>query len=324
MKNSTFFFIILLLIVSVRLEAVVKTTISNGNWSDSTIWSPAGVPVRTDDIIITTDVILDQFVDVVGPSNSFILNSGASLISIDPNDSTIMLILGVDYAEINGELNVFQFDFGARNIVTDTLIVKGIINVTAYLFNDATIINQPTGKICVGNTISAYGIVTNYGDISTNVLANAALFTGTGRVCISTSLINMNFIGGTMDICDATPNDPSDLNMGTIDFFITYCQQGPCEGCTESPSSIVGMALQAPPLSVAPNPMSAYTVITVNEPITPQLHFELMTIQGKVIYSTRIISTQFVFERNELEAGIYLYRVVNNGVASKAGKLIVQ
>jgi hypothetical protein len=42
--------------------AVVKTTQSNGNWSNASLWSPAGVPVQGDEVVIAShhQIVVDQ------------------------------------------------------------------------------------------------------------------------------------------------------------------------------------------------------------------------------------------------------------------------
>ncbi|MBL7931451.1 MAG: hypothetical protein JNL60_06100, partial [Bacteroidia bacterium] len=53
-------FVVLSLFISLTTMAVVKTSVSNGNWSKSSTWSPSGVPSSTDKIYIYHTVTLDQ------------------------------------------------------------------------------------------------------------------------------------------------------------------------------------------------------------------------------------------------------------------------
>lgn len=68
-----------MLIMNTISFAVTKTSISNGNWSNASTWSPSGVPLATDDVIINTNVILDQNISI-DPGGSLTINSGKSLI----------------------------------------------------------------------------------------------------------------------------------------------------------------------------------------------------------------------------------------------------
>ncbi|MGL5889118.1 MAG: T9SS type A sorting domain-containing protein [Bacteroidia bacterium] len=322
MKNQTFFFTFLFLLLIIKLGAVTKTSIANGNWSDSTIWSPAGVPVITDNVIIATDVILDQPVTLLGFNNFFNINAGASLLSINPADTTIMLGLGVENSLIDGEIYVSRFDFGYRNTPSDSLINNGIIKVTTDIISSATIVNNPTGQICVGRAISHYDFLTNNGSINATIFANASILTGSGRICISTAFMNLAFIGGTLDICDATPNDPSDFNMGTIATTVTYCQSQPCAICV-APNSISENNIDNKSIEIYPSPMTDRAIVTI-ENAEDGAVFEIMSLQGQVIKSVIITSSVFELERDQLCSGIYLYRLTVNGVSSKAGKLVVQ
>lgn len=57
---SVLVFLFLLFLTPGGLKAVVKTSVSNGNWSSSSNWSPSGVPASGDKIKIYHNITLDQ------------------------------------------------------------------------------------------------------------------------------------------------------------------------------------------------------------------------------------------------------------------------
>jgi len=112
-----------------NIFAVTKTSISNGSWSSASTWSPSGVPVATDDVIINTNVVLDQNIDI-DPGGSLTINSGGTLIGA-----------------------TFTIDFNGSTIIGDPV---------ALLTNHGTI---TVGNILEG-TECAYSKIDNYGTIN--------------------------------------------------------------------------------------------------------------------------------------------------------------
>jgi len=52
--------LILFFLVPIISSAVLKTTITSGNWSNPSVWSPSGVPSIVDKIYINNSILLDQ------------------------------------------------------------------------------------------------------------------------------------------------------------------------------------------------------------------------------------------------------------------------
>lgn len=322
MRNQIYFFALLFFVLGTKLSAVTKTSIANGNWSNATIWSPSGVPALTDNVIINTDVILDQPAELLGFSNFFTINAGASLISFDADT----FVLGVENALIDGELSIGVFYFGTRNVPTDSLVNNGIIKVEADMISGATLVNNSSGQICIGRLLSHYDFMTNNGSISVPVLANAAIVSGTGRFCIAFTFMNLAYIGGTVDICDAIPNDSSDFNMGTIAPSVTYCQAAPCALCLP-PNSVSEVIDVNTFITVSPNPFATAITIQINPTAIEtgnSCTLELLNATGQQVRSILVTATQVEIERGDLPAGIYFCRVLVNGVASGALKVMAE
>ncbi|PCJ25514.1 MAG: hypothetical protein COA97_07540 [Flavobacteriales bacterium] len=168
-------YILLLLIVTVsfNLKAVTYTSVQNGNWMNFTTWSPVGVPIPGDIIIINTNVTLDT--SFAYTSGSITVNSGASLVqdfpvrdiwlngpnaSLTNNGTTTIryLLLSIGSYTNSGDFNVKSF----ANYITANNTATGVIIGVDSLYNDGTIINDGTVNVMAffnNNTINNYGII---------------------------------------------------------------------------------------------------------------------------------------------------------------------
>lgn len=294
--------------------ALTRTSIANGNWNNPAIWSPAGVPQITDDIIIiNSNVNFSQ--NIVHGTIEFRINQGASLVSTGQDTLT----LGCATAIINGYLQCAVIN----SSTSDSTVNSGTI-VAGEFVQGGTLVNNAGGAMCISLGLFTSDVFVNNGSVNTASWVNSAQTSGAGKYCIALSFVNSGDITGSGDVCDATPGGANDIDVGTIAQTITICQTGPCVVCGPAPNAVNEIEADVYAISVAPNPMNEQATFTIHTPVNDDTWFELLNIQGQIIRTVNLTSTVFVLDRNELEAGIYLYRVVNNGVASKAGKLIVQ
>lgn len=306
-------------LVPVFSKAQVSTRISiaNGNWNNPAIWSPAGVPTPGDDsIIINTDVTYSQ--NIYDGLSMFRVNAGASLTDLG-NDTAAF---GGDRLVVNGYFSTNDLAVG----MNDSATIKGIMNVATDVQQAGLFIVQSGGQMCVGQTFGMSDNFVNNGSVRINNWINDAVVTGNGgKFCIANYFINNDAISGNIDICDATPNSFGDVNMGTIAGSVTNCAVGPCGMCP-APTGIAEEFLRGDPLKVYPNPFSTSTVIEVNPALLNKgmdVVFTLYDGTGKEVRTETISSAQINFERNELPAGIYFYRVVLNGMNAAGGKIII-
>lgn len=77
LQLSRLFVYTLAVIFTVSASAATKTTISSGNWTDASIWSPSGVPASTDNVSISAQHSISIPSDV--QVHHIVINSGASL-----------------------------------------------------------------------------------------------------------------------------------------------------------------------------------------------------------------------------------------------------
>lgn len=78
-------------------------------------------------------------------------------------------------------------------------------------------------------------------------------------------------------------------------------------------------------ISVFPNPFGETTSLFVQSSTTGNFSFELFDVNGKMVRSqTGAFNQQMPLEKNNLSAGVYLYRITQNGELVGTGKLVVQ
>ncbi|MBK8723279.1 MAG: hypothetical protein IPL95_13720 [Saprospiraceae bacterium] len=146
-----------LLIINNITYGATKTSISNGNWSSATTWSPSGVPTSIDNIIINSNVILDANISL-DPGGSITVNTGNSLIQTGshtlntngdisgPNISiTNYGIITIDEIQASEECVMVSIDnFGILNVIGST-------STTVFTWRGERIINHVSAIINVPN-----------------------------------------------------------------------------------------------------------------------------------------------------------------------------
>jgi hypothetical protein len=316
-RNLFFIFLVLLLSTKITHSQITHISIANGNWNNPTTWSPAGVPTPADDsIIINTAVTFNQ--DIVDGQYMFRINAGASLIDLG-NDSAVF---GGDKLVVNGYFSVGFLGIG----MNDSATIAGMVAVGGDFGQSGTFIIQSGGQLCVGQQFSTSDDFINNGSARTNNWVNGAAVTGNGgRFCIANYFINTDAISGNIDICDATPNTPYDVNAGTISGSVTYCALGPCGMCV-NPNGISDFA-DGTPLKIYPNPFTDQTQIEINPALLHSdldLAFVLYDVNGKEIKRELVYTSSLLINRENLSNGIYFYRLTLGENLISSGKLIAQ
>lgn len=78
-------------------------------------------------------------------------------------------------------------------------------------------------------------------------------------------------------------------------------------------------------INIAPNPFSGSTLVSIDnyEGESPIL-FELYNALGERVQSIQTDKTQFELQRNQLSAGIYMYRATVDNQLLGSGKLVIE
>jgi hypothetical protein len=313
MKKSVLLILLAVFGFSANGFALTRTSIANGNWNNPAIWSPAGVPQLTDDIIIiNSQVSFNQH--IIHGMQEFRINQGASLIST----SLDTISLGCDLIVIDGYLEVSVAVFSP----VDSAVNSGIIRIDEML-QSGLFINRTSGVVCVDmNLVNSDNLVNN-GSMSTENWINSAQVTGSGKYCVGFNFTNTGTVTGSGDICDATPGGFGDINMGTIASSITNCQTTPCLGCLQ-PNAVYENNVDNSLITLSPNPVNGLATITLNNGLINDAIIEIVSIQGKLIKSVPATATQTEISTFDMEAGIYICRLIVKDQTSAVLKFVVQ
>ena len=211
--------------------ATIKTTNSNGNWFDPTVWSPAGVPLMEDSVVINHNItVTGNYVDF--GANWLIVNSNASIVgdtifSLHGNlklygsmDLSIIAIGDGDSTVVFGDVfgrkyvpgNPINQNFG--NIFSDSLILGdafdnfGSIQVGMFVAGGPSYINHSGSDLSVA-------IDGTIGAVTTNEL-NATMFFGS--LVTSENMVNNGDV-----ICDSWTHGQGIVSGTTGRFCINNC-----------------------------------------------------------------------------------------------------
>lgn len=299
-------------------QVPLRISIANGNWNNPTIWNPVGVPSPADDsIVINTAVTYNQ--NIVDGQSMFRINAGASLTDTGNDTATF----GGDCFVVNGYFSCGVLAVG----MSDSANINGVVYVASDLGQGGTFIVNSTGQVCVGQQLATSDDFINNGSVNTNNFLNGAAVTGNGgKFCIANYFINSDNISGTIDICDATPNTPFDVNAGTISGSVTYCMAGPCGSCP-APNGISDLSQHGIAMEVFPNPFTNSFRVNINPALlnsSVALEFIMYDLNGREVLKSTISTTTILVDRGNLPAGIYFYRLLLNGNEAGSGKIIAE
>lgn len=189
MRSLTFTIVLSVLFFSTAF-AGVKTSISNGNWSNPATWSPAGIPFQEDTVIINSHVTVNATIDV-----------GITWLIVNANDS----ITGDSTLSLHGNLK----NDGVINLgwlaVGDgsTTINNGVIKGVNYATGNTTYDNF--GSILSDTLSTSETPFINYGTLVNNNLNTSGDFTNQGNINV-TSLFSQSgtFINNSGSMVDVT------------------------------------------------------------------------------------------------------------------------
>lgn len=304
----------ILLILPFASQALTRTSVLNGNWSDPNIWSPVGIPQLSDDtIIVATSVFLTGGNIYFGNSLFKVATSGS--LGGGPTDT---LTFGGDVMEIRGYTSLGVLIVGAN----DSVVNYNQIEV-AELTQSGLMINNGLG-ICITSQLITSDVFINNTSVSCNGWVNSGIVSGNqGRFCIAQDFINTDQISGNIDICDATPGGMGDVNMGTISGSVTSCAVGSCWDCLQPGfnEDIINVGI-----SIVPHPVSTVSLIVLETEllrVNTQSVFILSDVQGRTIKEISFTGNQLSFDRTGMESGLYFYSVILSDGSVASGKLLV-
>lgn len=247
--------IIFCAILASSIFGQTKVTLSDGSYSNPNIWSPAGVPnlINTDSLYIAHNITFDE--KIIINWDYFEIQPGACLKSLSGLD-TISFIDGDGAVKISGSLHAGWF-----NNQCDLTLVDGQIIAETQFNNLDTIVISPSAVIETYKWYCASGVSYD-GQLSCSYFNNnGGNITGAGKICVSDTLRNQGNVGGTIDLCDATPAGSGDYNIGTYEPGVTFCAASPCSTPSISCGTTAINEENSTQVTVFPNPASSYIQI---------------------------------------------------------------
>jgi hypothetical protein len=347
--------ILLLVLVAITpyftaVHAAQKISVENGDWSNPATWSPAGVPLFEDTVIINTNVVASENIDVV--INYLIVNEGYTLSSEFTfglrgnllNYGTIDIeILGIGDGEFiindgvllsntvatgnsesfenNGVIEVLTLaptealfeNYGT--IKAETVIVaelfknhQAIFCEVAFETNDESEFINEAGAALVTSSFLTYDDATNNGDVSAfGWTHEAGIVTGeTGKFCIEDCFVNRSTIEGTIDICDASPSEMCDMQLGTIAASVTLCETSPC---IENLS--INSETQITEINVFPNPTNGIVTLDLSS-LNKISSLHIYNMNGQSLMEVfDLSSSTYTIDLGNLAKGTYICQIQN-------------
>lgn len=232
--------------------------------------------------------------DVVTPlmviSNLYSANYGEILA-----DTLVMAESGHNY----GYMEAAIFVAGATEFVNHS--GAALYSTDMGIFS--TITTNETGAHMELNFFMADISFTNDGTIEADMwMQMGGTVDGAGRFCIANCFQNSGDIGGTVDICDATPNDGScDLNSGTIAGTVTFCEAIPCW-------TSVGIEERDAAVQVYPNPAHDFLRI---QNAGSDVIWSVSDVNGKIWLTGNNLEGELVIDISALSTGVYILSLAN-------------
>lgn len=286
------------------ISAQVKSTISNGSWFDPNIWSPVGVPLMEDTVIINHDLTVSgNYVDF--GANWLIVNQNASItgdtifalhgnlklfgtmnlniIAVGDGDST--QIYGTVQGRKYAPGNPYNFNYTGY-ILSDTLILGdsfenyGIIDVMDLIIGGSSIINHSSANLSASVSAVMGGPTNNEVNAIMDFysLISADNFTNNGMVyCNDWTHAQGTVNGATGKFCV----ENCFTNVSTINGTVDICDNTPggfCDmnmgtiaptvtTCASGPCSALSLTDKSEnKVEIFPNPAHSEVSIEVSSP----------------------------------------------------------
>ncbi|MCH8317749.1 MAG: T9SS type A sorting domain-containing protein [Bacteroidetes bacterium] len=215
---------------------------------------------------------------------------------------------------------------------TDDVVIKntGVVTLTSTAsVNSLTI--EAGGSFFHNGTISISTDLNVTGLCSNNLtilifgnLTNDGLISGTGgSFCIDDTTTNNGSITGTIDFCDLTPppNPPYvDINAGSIDSTVTFCQAGICPT-----TGLKGNSPFQETISVYSNPFTKTITIKIENTEIKEFSFQLFDLQGRLIGKyNNLTSNHVTIYQDNISNGLYLYLLFTHHKTLGKGKILIE
>lgn len=295
--------------------ATVKTTNSNGSWFDSAIWSPFGVPLMEDSVIINHDVtVTGNYVDF--GANWLIVNANASIIgdtifslhgnlklygtmdlkiiAIGDGDSTLVFgdVYGRKYVPGNPTNHNYGGIYSDSLILGDSFDNYGTIEVAMFVAGGPSYNNHTGSALSVSLDATLGSITTNeLGAIMDfGTLVTSENMTNNGDVICDNWTHGQGIVGGTTGrFCINNCFSNVSSIVGTVDICdatSTFCDfnfgtiAGTVTYCSMGACSNLAVADNSvESLSIYPNPVNDELGVNI---VINDL-FQISNLKGEIV-----------------------------------------
>lgn len=171
MKNL-YITLLALLMLQANSYATTYTSTGNGNWKSLATWSPMGIPLPTDNVIINHAVSLDTSLYILG---TLTINANGSLIGNNPTRDIWMNAANASITN-HGDVSIRYMLLSAGTLSNSgTFIVKS--------FHNSVNVNN-TGTMQGVDSLynNAPGIITNNGTLRTKTFFNQSTINNYGNI----------------------------------------------------------------------------------------------------------------------------------------------
>jgi hypothetical protein len=122
-------------------------------------------------------------------------------------------------------------------------------------------------------------------------------------------------LGGPYYSCTGT------MTLSNIDNNLVYYKKGNITGGTPLTITDVKNIISEKNINVYPNPVIDVLFVRIGIQDTP-CFFELSDMYGKLRLNTEIKTIENSIQLNNIENGVYIYKIVQKGIIIKTGKLM--
>ena len=268
--------------LAITSAGYAQTVVSaqNGPWLSPSTWDCACVPDFSQNVVIMHSVEINSAL-LLGHQQVQVTSVGEITMSFPETVSFNTVLINEGHVLVMGDI-----------------LNQGLFNNAGFAEFIGTVLND-------GSIISNAGAVMQIeGDF-----LNQDLLQGEGAVCVTDQTDNQGTISGTIDLCDWTPtvNMPPfiDLNSGTVESGVTFCQNSPCASGVH----------EAFGLGIGASPSLAQDEVVLTG-LPPGVAVVLMDAVGRVALPARMaVSDRMELALSSLPAGAF--RVVVRGAAGQ-------
>lgn len=215
MAKNYFFTFITLFILSFSTSATTYTSTQNGNWMDFMTWSPFGVPLPGDIVVIDHAVVMDT--SFAYSTGSITVNVGGSLI----NDSfgRDLWLNGVNASFTNNGTTTL------RNLLLSNGSFSNSGDFNVKVISNSITLNN-TGNVIGVDSLLNLGTLNNDGTINIMTFFNNNTINNYGTIQGLTTVVDSMWNEGTFlnDVgallkADRATNNGLFTNNGTLEYF---------------------------------------------------------------------------------------------------------